>query len=315
MRYVDLHGTDLRVSALCLGTVEFGTRLIGDAADRLVATFLEAGGTFLDTAHCYAFWLENGLGASERELGACLTRLGCWDEVVVATKGGHPEVAPDYPRPDRYLAPEVLESDIAESLDRLGVGHIPLYYLHRDDTRVPVGEIIDALNGAIVDGRVGCLGASNWTVARIAEANDYAARNGKRGFAVSQAQWSLAVPDWPMGADPCMRYVTDDDVARYVKLRMPVIAYTSTAGGYFVREHEPGGAFDSPANRARRQRARDLAGQLGCTPAQVALAWLMHQEPVTIPIVGTTNPDRLRDALSAVDVSLTEEQVGWLHGA
>jgi aryl-alcohol dehydrogenase-like predicted oxidoreductase len=313
MRYIDIPGTDLHVSALCLGTVEFGTRLVGDAADRLVTAFLDAGGNFLDTAHCYAFWMENGLGASERGLGACLTRLGVWDRVVVGTKGGHPEVPPDYPRPDFFLAPDVLEADINESLDRLGVGYVPLYYLHRDDGRVPVSEIIDALNVAVADGRIGYLGASNWTVARIAEANEYAASKGLRGFAISQSQWSLAVPDWPMGEDPCMRYVTDEDAVEYARLGVPVLAYTSTAAGYFAREPEDGGSFGSPANRARHERVRDLAGRLDCSPSQVVLAWLMHHKPLTIPIVGTTKPDHLRDAMGAIDVTLTEEQVRWLR--
>ncbi len=325
MRYVDIPGTDLNVSAIALGAVEFGTRLKGADADRLVGAFIEAGGTFLDTAHCYAFWVEDGMGASERELGACLTRLGVWDQVVVATKGGHPEVSPDYPRPDYFLAPDVLDRDINESLDRLGVGHVPLYYLHRDDTRVPVGEIIDALNAAIIDGRIGALGASNWTVARILEANRYALGkhlrvppepwNARYGFAISQSQWSLAVPDWPMGEDPCMRYVTEEDAAEYAHLGLPVAAYTSTAAGYFAREGATGGAFDSPHNVYRRERARTLAARLNCTPTQVVLAWLMHQAPVTVPIIGTTKVEHLLDAMGAVEISLTDDQVRWLrHG-
>jgi aryl-alcohol dehydrogenase-like predicted oxidoreductase len=313
MRYIDIPGTDLSVSAICLGTVDFGTRLVGDDADRLVTAFLDAGGNFFDTAHCYAFWMEDGLGASERGLGACLTRLGVWDRVVVGTKGGHPEVAPDYPRPDSFLAPDVLEADITESLDRLGVGYVPLYYLHRDDGRVPVSEIIDALNVGVADGRIGYLGASNWSVARIAEANEYAAAKGLRGFAVSQPQWSLAVPDYPMGDDPCMRYVIDEDAAEYARLGVPVVAYTSTASGYFAREADAGGSFGGDANRARHERVRELAAKLGCSPTQVALAWLMHQAPITIPILGTTKVDHLRDALGAVDVTLTAEQVRWLR--
>lgn len=313
MRYFDIPRTGLRVSAIAFGTVEFGTRIKGDEADRLVATYLDAGGNFLDTAHCYAFWLEDGMGASERGLGACLARIGAWDQVVVATKGGHPEVAPDYPRPDMFLAPEVLDRDINESLERLGVAHVPLYYLHRDDSRVPVGEIIDALNVAIADERIGALGASNWSVARIAEANKYAASKGLRGFAVSQPQWSLAVPNWEMGNDPCVRYVTDDDAAEYAKLGVPVAAYTSTAAGYFAHEGDTPHGFDSPENSARRDRARKLAAELGCTPTQVALAWLIHQAPLTIPITGTTKIDHLREAMGAVDVELTAEQVCWLR--
>jgi aryl-alcohol dehydrogenase-like predicted oxidoreductase len=116
-----------------------------------------------------------------------------------------------------------------------------------------------------------------------------------------------------MGDDPCMRYVTDEDAAEYARLGVPVVAYTSTASGYFAREGATGGAFDSPHNVYRRERARTLAAQLGCTPTQVVLAWLMHQAPITIPIIGTTKVDHLRDALGAVDVSLTEDQVRWLR--
>src|ERR1043166_2480787 len=95
--------TDLEVSALCLGTGSFGTSIKDGEADRLVAAFLEAGGNFFDTAHCYAFWKPNGLGASERELAACLRRLGALEGTVIATKGGHPDQGEAYPRPVDFL--------------------------------------------------------------------------------------------------------------------------------------------------------------------------------------------------------------------
>ena len=120
MQRYAIPNTDTEVSALCLGAGGFGTILRGDAVDRLVADFLVAGGDFFDTAHCYAFWEPEGAGASERELGACLRRLGAWDDVVVATKGGHPDAGERYRRPDAYLAPEVIASDLDDSLDRLG---------------------------------------------------------------------------------------------------------------------------------------------------------------------------------------------------
>src|SRR5438270_1594806 len=145
--------TDLHVSALCYGLGSFGSRVKGTAMERLYVTFREAGGNFFDTAHCYAFWLAEGAGCSERALGECLRRFGGRDEIVIGTKGGHPDAGPDYPRPDRYLAPEVIATDIRDSLERLGVETIDLYYLHRDDPRVPVDEIIDMLNREIKAGR------------------------------------------------------------------------------------------------------------------------------------------------------------------
>ena len=313
MRHHRIPGTDLEVSALCLGAGGFGTHVKGAEADRLVAAFLEAGGTFFDTAHCYAFWVPGGLGASERELAACLRRLGVIEQVVIATKGGHPDGGPGYPRPDRYLSPEVIAADVDDSLARLGADRIDLYYLHRDDVRVPVGEVVDALYGEVRRGRICCLGASNWSVERIAAANAYAARRERQGFAISQVQWSLAEPNWQVGPDPTMRFVTREDARRYASARLPVAAYSATAGGYFSDPERSGGPFDSPASRSRRARAVELAGRLGCTPTQVALAYLLHQEALVIPIFSTASLAHLSEAVASVDVSLTPEQVSWLR--
>src|SRR4051812_39547615 len=112
MQTLRLPQTDLTVSRFCLGAGAFGTSVAGDTADRLLAAFVEAGGNFFDTAHCYAFWVQNGLGASERELGASLRRIGAWNDAVIATKGGHPDGGPDYPRPSDFLSEPVIHADI-----------------------------------------------------------------------------------------------------------------------------------------------------------------------------------------------------------
>src|ERR1043166_5285513 len=163
MKSHSIDGTDLKVSSLCLGGGSLGTVIRGADMYRLYDQFREAGGNFFDTAHCYSFWLDGGDGASETALGECVRRRGDRVRVVIATKGGHPAVPPRYPRPEGYLAPEVIATDIQESLQRLGMDQIDLYYLHRDDPRVPVAEIIDMLNAEITRGRIRHLGASNWT--------------------------------------------------------------------------------------------------------------------------------------------------------
>ena len=148
---------------------------------------------------------------------------------------------------------------------------------------------------------------------RIAAANPYADRHGRRGFVASQVQWSLAEPEWPAGPDPVMRHVTAEDAAWYAAAGIPVMAYTATAGGYFARE-PAGGAFDSPDNRARRARAHEMAGRLGCTPTQVALAYLLHRPAPVIPLFSTSNPAHLAEAVAALDVELSEADVAWLRG-
>jgi aryl-alcohol dehydrogenase-like predicted oxidoreductase len=314
MQRYRLPNTHLDVSALCFGTGSLGTSVKDGDADRLVAAFLEAGGNFLDTAHCYAFWKPGGLGASERELGASLRRLGALDRAVIATKGGHPDQGEAYRRPADFLASPVIARDIDESLERLGVETIDLYYLHRDDGQTPVAEIIETLNGEVRRGRLRYLGASNWTVPRLAAANEYAARRGLRGFVASQVQWSLAEPNWRMGPDPSMRHVTEEETTWHATSGLPLIVYSATANGYFADPERAAGSFDNPVNRERLQRARELAARRGCTPTQIALAYLMCQPSLVIPIFATTNPDHLHEILSAVEVRLSLEEVRWLEG-
>ena len=305
--------TDLEVSALCLGVSGFGASVRGAEADRLVADFMEAGGNFFDTAHCYAFWLENGLGASEREIGASLRRLGVLERAVVATKGGHPDMGPGYARPADFLSEQVLAADIEESLNRLGVETISLYFLHRDDGRTPVGEIIERLNREIRRGRIRYIGASNWSVNRIAAANAYAREKGLRGFVASQIQGSLAIPNWSVTEDPTTRYLTDAELSWHADSGIPIVAYSATAGGYFAdatRKHE---LYDSPQNEERRRRAIALSAQLGCAPGQIALAYLQNLPARVIPLFSTHRREHLAEALDSVHIFLTPEHVRWLR--
>ena len=314
MRMQRIPNSALTVSALCYGVAGFGTTVRGAEMERLYAAFREAGGTFFDTAHCYCFWIPGGLGASERALGDVVRRHGDRQHVVLGTKGGHPAVGAAYPRPDRYLAPAVIAADVGESLERLGVDCIDLYFLHRDDTRVPVGEIVGALDAEIALGRIRCAGASNWTTARIAEANAYAAAHGLHGFVASQPQWNLAQPNLQDRADPTMRFLAEDEWQRHVRSGLPVVPYSPTANGYFATGGQRGAAgFDNDVSRARLRRAEELAARKGCTPNQVALAWLMHQPFPVIPILGTLQYDHLTDALGAVGISLSPCEVQWLH--
>jgi aryl-alcohol dehydrogenase-like predicted oxidoreductase len=307
-------GTDLAVHPICLGLGDFGTRVAGDDALRLLEGFLAAGGNFVDTAHCYSFWVpEGGLGASERQLGECLRRLGCRDQVVIATKGGHPDGGKDYPREDLYLSPVVVACDLDESFERLDIDAIDLYLLHRDDPRVPVGEVIEMLNREVASGDLRYLGASNWSTERIAAANEYAAAHDLRGFCVSQVHWSLAEPKWDIGPDPTMRHVTAADAAWHEASGLPVMAYSASAGGYFAGREGAEGGYGTPTNAARRERARELAAELGATPTQVALAYLLGQPFPVYPIVGALDQAHLAEAMGAADIELDPEQVRWLR--
>jgi aryl-alcohol dehydrogenase-like predicted oxidoreductase len=301
-------------STFGLGTIPWGTKLRGEELDRLYDAFREAGHNFFDSAHVYAFWLPGGAGASERALGEIVRRRGDRENVILATKGGHPPMKGGYDRPERYLSREVIARDVAESLERLGVEAIDLYFLHRDDPRVPVGEIIDVLDEHVVLGRLGELGASNWTTARIEEANRYAAARGRRGFVASQSKFSLAVAN--PSKDPTVPAFDEQEIAWHAASGLTVCAYSATANGFFATNGVKGaGGWANPVSATRLRAANRVAGELRVTPNQVALAWLLHQPFPVVPLLGTTNVEHLRDALAAAAVRLSPDHLRALTAA
>jgi aryl-alcohol dehydrogenase-like predicted oxidoreductase len=314
LRQIPIPHSPLTLSAMALGAGAFGPRLTPDATDRLYERFRGAGGTCFETAHCYSFWLPGGAGSAERSLGACIRRHGDRGNVTIITKGGHPAVPPAYPRPDAYLGPERIAQDIAESLERLGTDTIDVFLLHRDDPRVPVGEIIDMLDAHVGAGRLRAYGASNWSVERLQAANAYARSHGRGGLVLSEPQFSLGCANGPRPkGDPAMRHLDGEDIAWHGRTGLPALCYGPTAHGYFASGGALGRkAYENALSRGRLRRAQQLAAELGVTPNQIALAYVCTQPFIAIPILGTANPAHLGDALGAADVILTPAQVRWL---
>lgn len=307
MKRHTLPNTDLQVSTLCYGCAPLGTVVRGEEMDRLLDAFVDLGGNFLDTAHGYAYWIEGGNGASEIAIGDYVKRRP-GKGLIVATKGGLVS-APRYRTVDRHLSPGRIGADIDDSLARLGADVIDFYWLHRDDPREPVASIIETMNAEVIRGRIRYLGVSNWPSARIAEANAYAESKGLRGFSASQPEWSLGFPN--PREDATTRFFDDADAQWCRREEFAVIPYTSTAGGYFGN----GGkrwSFANPTSAARLARVEQLARELGKTPNQIALAYLMSHDFPVIPILGTSKIDHLRDAAGAVGVRLSEQQLKWL---
>ena len=310
MLYGSISNIGDHVSRLVLGTGSFAPERLDDIRPVFQA-FLAAGGTTFDTAHVY------GRGASERALGELIRERGGTDGLVIVDKGAHPSLDDWLPR----VTPEALLQDLEESLDRLGITTIDLYLLHRDDPTVPVGPLVECLSNQVVAGRIRAFGGSNWTPSRIDAANAYAAAHGLPGFVASSPQFSLAFPT--KVAAPGGVSLGGDHVALewYRRNGLAILCWSSQAKGYFALPEEaaPGDVpdrlrpFDTPANRERRDRARELARRHRCTPTQIALAWHLHQPIKAFPIVGTGRQSHLEDCLGALEVPLTAEEVGWLE--
>lgn len=284
------------VPVIALGIDAFGSGVAEADACALLDRFIAGGGALIDTAHCY------GDGASERCLGRWLAARGCRDRVLIASKGAHPQPG----APHRLDAGSIAQ-DLGESLERLGCDRIDLYWLHRDDPAAPVEPILLALEGHRRAGRIRAYGASNWSPERLDAAAACAIRLGIPGFSAAQQGWSLAervTPGWP----GC-RYIGEAERRWHQRNRLALAAFTPQARGFFAKDVAD---YDSPANRARRERARALASRRGATPNQIALAWLACQSFPGIAIAGSHRPTQLDDCLAAGAITLDPAEVAWL---
>jgi aryl-alcohol dehydrogenase-like predicted oxidoreductase len=309
-------GPKIEPSRICLGTAGYGTGVGRDSALAVLDAYLAVGGNFLDTAHVYGAWAPDGAGASEKTIGEWLRRSGARERVLIATKGGHPPLG----RMEQCrLSRADLEQDLGESLQRLGVQYIDLYWLHRDDPARPVGDILEALAGFVGQGRIRAYGLSNWGVERVEAMQTCARSVGMPSPVASQIEFSLAeLPERRRrsgGTEWC-----DEPTRRWHEaMGLPLCAYSAQAQGYFGAANvawarggfageAPSAAFDTPVNRQRLLRAIALAEQKGCTPNQVALAYLLSQRWRVVPIISTSNVEHLKEAMAAAPMRLTAEE-------
>lgn len=305
MRYAEVPGIG-SCSQLVLGTMAL-TPQDPEQAFSLLDGFVAMGGNTLDTAHVY------GGGASERAIGAWLRRRGSREGLVIITKGAHPD------RSGPRVTAAAIAADLAQSLERLGVDAVDIYMLHRDDPRLPVGGIMEALAEHVRSGRVRALGASNWSTARIEEANAYAAAHGLPAFACSSPNLSLAVPlqpRWPgcVSVGPAER-------AWHERTRLPLFSWSSQAGGFFTGRHSPDRPGDpemarvyyTPENWERLRRAQELGRRHGVEATQIALAYVLHQPFPCFALIGPLNEGELRSSAEALAVRLTPVEMRWLN--
>lgn len=315
MKSIFLPSIPTPASVICLGTGGYGSALTEDESFALMDAFFERGGSFFDTAHVYADWVPGGSGVSERTLGKWIRSRGVRDRVVIGTKGAHPKLETMHiPR----MKPEDIASDLAESLDRLHVDTVDLYWLHRDDEATPVSEIIDALTTHIDAGTIRAIGASNWRTNRLAEAAAYAQRTGKPGFIASQICWSLAKRSTPYDAASLTIAMDDTALAYYIANGPRVIPYSAQANGFFAHPYSEVSArlpqYELEINAVRHARASALADVLGCSPNCVALAYILNHRASGIGIAAPRALNQMADTCSAADIAISDRDMWFLEG-
>jgi aryl-alcohol dehydrogenase-like predicted oxidoreductase len=296
----------LQVSQLCLGTMYFGYRTDEQTSFAILDRFLEAGGTFLDTANNYGQW-HGDAGESERVIGRWRRSRGVGDELVLATKVGARTLLPGDPSPAHWqgLGGTTIREDAETSLRQLGVERLDLYYAHIDDRSTPLTETVDAFAELAEAGKAGLLGASNHATWRIERARAIAGAAGRPAYSCVQQEHSylLAHPD------PGQLNLVTEELVDYAGAEgLTLLAYSPLLKGVYARPHQaPPPAYDHPGNQARMAVLREVAAELDATPTQVVLAWLMGGRPPMIPVVGASTVAQLEEQLGAVDLHLDEE--------
>ncbi len=326
MLYTSIPNTFLKPSVLSLGVAEHGSSISVEESWKMLDAYAEAGGNMADTAHVYAAWLPEGKGQSERTLGQWI-RSRQAQTFLVATKGGHPDLATmDISR----LSPDDIARDIDQSLERLQLDSIDLLYLHRDDPQIPVNEIMDALNTHVASGRVRALGASNWSSARIAQANEYASKRDLTGFCISQIGWSLAQVNPDVRGAGLTIQMDDELLAWHRQSGFPIAAYSSQANGFFAyplpdsqqdsknwtdKQKSLAHSYLNPRNSARHDCASRMSTHVGRTPNEIALAYIWSQSFPSIAIIGPRRLEPLQDSLRAGALRLSPDAVAQLETA
>jgi aryl-alcohol dehydrogenase-like predicted oxidoreductase len=262
----------------------------GEAGARLLDRYADAGGRALDVANVY----QDGAAASA--VGAWLAR---GHRPVLWAKGCHPP----------HCRPELVGAEVDHARSLLGVDHIDVFILHRDDLAFPVSAWAEALLAEVDAGRIGAFGVSNWTVERARELRDHLDAIGADGLRAFSNHFSLArmvSPPW----EGCLA-LSVDDLRAVGDLGLTVLAWSSMATGYFAGRDTP--HWDSPENRARRDRAAQLAERLGCSAPAVALAYVLHQPEQVRPVVGTRSEAHLDEALATEAIRISPDELAWLE--
>ncbi|WP_370373891.1 aldo/keto reductase [Catenulispora sp. GP43] len=297
-----------RVSTLALGTMMFGTTIDEPTSFAILDRFREAGGTFLDTADCYSFWVEGATGhESEQTVGRWMAARGCREEMVISTKlGAQPDPAlgsVPWPRNAEGLSAPAIRKAIEGSLQRLGTDHVEVLFAHIEDLSVTFTETAGAFGELIVQGKVAVAGVSNHPTTRVKRARAAAEELGVPGYtAVQQRHGFLRALPGASFTSP--QEPADDELLAMVRAgELSMMAYSSLLEGSLVRADRPlPRQYQSPENQRRVQALWHAADEAGVSRTQLALAWLMKGDPAIVPVFGVSSVAQLEDGLGAVDV-------------
>lgn len=315
MQYVNLGKTGMKVSRLCLGMMSYGSKqwrtwiLEEEEAKPFIQRALEAGINFFDTADVYS------TGESERITGNLLRRFGVRrEDVIVATKVNG-QMSGDVN--DKGLSRKHILDSIDKSLKRLGMDYVDLYQIHRWDYETPIEETMEALNDVVRAGKARYIGASSMFAWQFSKAQYTAQSRGWTRFVSMQNHYNLVYREEEREMIPlCL----DQGVG--------LIPWSPMARGFFAGDRRRGGGGETPRAKSDpfanglyfheedftvAERVAEVAKERGATGSQIALAWLLNKPHIAAPIIGATKMDHLEQAIAALEIKLSDDEVKRLE--
>ena len=308
MKSVPLGNSGTSVSSICLGAMFFGSKTDPSMSQQLLDCYVDAGGSFIDTANIYAWWVSAFSGGeSETVLGEWMRQRKNRSRLFLASKVGF-----GYGSVKVGLTASLIKSECEKSLRRLGVETIDLYFAHVDDRKTPQEETLEALQGLVTEGKVRYLGASNFLAWPLSEAEGICRAHSWAGYCCVQQRHTYLRPQ--PGTTFGAQIAANHDLLDYCQAQgISLLAYSPLLGGAYSRaDRSIPDQYKGPDADARMSRLKRLARDLGKTENQVVLAWLMQSTPAAIPLAAGSTVEQLREDLAAGEIRLTADQLSFL---
>ena len=313
MRTIDLGETGAKVTALCLGAMNFGTKLDEKGSMEILDRYGEAGGRFIDTANNYAHWWGGDGTESENVLGRWMKERKNRDSLFLATKVGF-----NTPAKGTGLSRKMILQEIEGSLTRLGTDHVDLYYAHKDERTDPLEETLGIFDELHRAGKVRFIGCSNYRAWRIEEARSLSRAKGWIAYCCVQQRHTYLRP--APGAGFGRQLVLDDELRDYGAVHAKdflILGYSSTLGGAYTGRADRPIPLQYEGVHADAQLAAlaAVAKEAGATRVQVLYAWMLASTPLVLPLVSAGSRAQLDENLGALKVKLTPAQMKKLDEA
>lgn len=304
---------------IALGTMYFGSRVDSRTSFALLDRFIDRGGSWLDTANNYAFWVDaSGVGgASENAIGTWLRgNNAVRGEVKVSTKlGADPTIPGQWPESMEGLSRDAITSAFERSMARLGVDRVDLLWAHVEDRSVDLATQVESLGSLVADGRVGRLGASNHAIWRVDRARRIAWDRNVEPFSALQLRHTFLKPTPFMALPDGGHVVATPEALDYVRAEdLEMWTYNTLLSGAYASPDRLQSAYDHPDTRSRLETLDRVAARHGASRNQIVLAWLLGSSQRFIPIVGVSTISQLDEVMDARNLRLDAASRAELEG-